>query len=276
MAVSGDRAAAFVGPACSALRRQPCAPPLSSPAAQTPRKPPRFTASRRRVTAAGDSQPAHRWCVGGGLSRLQSPGEHPPSVHCRATPARSPATGLPPRHRQRRTRGHEPAAGRVAPRHDGQCCRCCCCQLTRCSAHPPHAAAQGAPPKPLPLCCSHTAGQDHHPGPLAPLPHARVGCATLCMLRTLRSCSRRRCFCCFCCRGLHSACPHMHHPPVPPSRHQPDDSLNSAAGGMMHADRSGFERAVEASVHTGATIEGAPPFVCGLRWCWGACSALIS
>lgn len=36
-----------------------------------------------------------------------------------------------------------------------------------------------------------------------------------------------------------------------------EDSLNTAAGSLMHSDRSGFERAVEEAVHSGATIEGA-------------------
>lgn len=35
-----------------------------------------------------------------------------------------------------------------------------------------------------------------------------------------------------------------------------DDSLNSAAGSLMHSDRPEFERAVSASVHSGATIDG--------------------
>lgn len=35
-----------------------------------------------------------------------------------------------------------------------------------------------------------------------------------------------------------------------------EDSLNTAAGSLMHSDRSGFERAVEEAVHSGATIEG--------------------
>ncbi|PSC69946.1 NEDD8-conjugating enzyme Ubc12 [Micractinium conductrix] len=35
-----------------------------------------------------------------------------------------------------------------------------------------------------------------------------------------------------------------------------DDSLNSAAGSLMHSDRPGFNRAVEESVAQGATIAG--------------------
>ncbi|KAL4428438.1 hypothetical protein ABPG75_002527 [Micractinium tetrahymenae] len=35
-----------------------------------------------------------------------------------------------------------------------------------------------------------------------------------------------------------------------------DDALNRDAGSLLHSDRPGFERAVSASVHEGATIEG--------------------
>lgn len=35
-----------------------------------------------------------------------------------------------------------------------------------------------------------------------------------------------------------------------------DDALNRAAGSLLHSDRPGFERAVSASVHEGAVIEG--------------------
>lgn len=52
-----------------------------------------------------------------------------------------------------------------------------------------------------------------------------------------------------------------------------DDALNRAAGCLLHSDRPGFERAVSASVHEGATIEGKGLCLLRCRTSRGSCAA---